>query len=312
MTWQDGAFYVATLIFKSPFRNLWPLVLVPAAALLISNRTARLVPRTPTGSALAAALAALPGLVGLVVICQAIDIDQVVTWRGVVLHWLTPFAAAGLVTYAIVRAVRRRALVARLFAVARPARGRLAATAVRLGLRALEIPSEDRDCFVAGVLRPTVFVSSGALAHLGDAELCAALHHERVHVRSRDTLLLVPLAFLHDLAPWGRGAALDAFRTAREAAADRAAARAAGALNLAAALLALARRRREADDATMLSMASGDGLRWRMRALLHGDATVSPSKGTWAKLAGGLGLSAALLTWPLLQWQIMELCCLHH
>lgn len=312
MTLQDGAFYVATLVFKSPFRNLWPLVLAPAAALLISNRTARLVPRTSPGSSLAAALAALPGLVGLVVICQAIDIDKVITWRGVVLHWLTPLAAAGLVTYAFVRAVQRQALVARLFAVAKPARGQLAATAARLGLRALEIPSERRDCFVAGVLRPTVFVSSGALAQLDDAELCAALHHERVHVRSRDTLLLVLLAFLRDLAPWGRGAALDAFRTAREAAADQAAARSAGALNLAAALLALARPGRDASDATVLSMASGDGFRWRMRALLDDDVAAAPSKGTWAKLAGGLGLSAALLAWPLAQWQIMELCCLHH
>ena len=32
MSWQDSAFDVATLIFKSPFRNLWPLVVAPAAA----------------------------------------------------------------------------------------------------------------------------------------------------------------------------------------------------------------------------------------------------------------------------------------
>ena len=48
-----------------------------AVALLISNRTARLLPRPPPGSSLAASLAALPGLVGLVVICQAIDIGKV-------------------------------------------------------------------------------------------------------------------------------------------------------------------------------------------------------------------------------------------
>jgi Zn-dependent protease with chaperone function len=310
MTWQDGVYYAATLIFKSPFRNLWPLVLAPAAALLISNRTARFVPRTPTGAALAAALAAVPGLVALVVVCQAIDIDKVITWRGVVLHWLTPLAAAGLVTYAIVRAARRQALVDRLFAVATPARGRLASAAARLGLRALEIPSEGKDCFVAGALRPTVFISSGALAQLDDAELCAALHHERVHVQSRDTLLFVSLAFLRDLAPWGRGAALEACRAAREAAADRAAARSVGALNLAAALLTLARRGREADG--VLSMASGDSLRWRMQALLSGDETAGLSKGTWARLATGLVLGAALLAWPFVQWQIMEWCCLHH
>ena len=115
-----------------------------------------------------------------------------------------------------------------------------------------------------------MFVSSGALALLNDAELCAALHHERAHVTSRDTLFLVLLAFLRDLAPWGRGVAFDAFRAAREAAADRVAASSAGALNLAAALIALARPGREARGAAVLSMASGDGLRWRMQALLDG------------------------------------------
>jgi Zn-dependent protease with chaperone function len=312
MTWHDSVYYAATLIFKSPFRNLWPLVLAPAAALLISNRTARLVPRTPLGSALAAALAALPGLVGLVLICQAIDLGKVLTWRGMVLHWLTPLAAAGLLTYAIVRAAWRQALVDRLFAVARPARGRLASAAQRLGLRALEVPSDGNECFVAGALQPTVFVSHGALARLHDDELCAALHHERIHVRSRDPLMFVLLAFLRDLAPWGRGAALEAFRAAREAAADREAARSAGALSLAAALLALARPGREAHGPAVLSMASGDSFRWRMQALLGGDALASLSKGTWARLTAGLGLSAALLTWPFVQWQIMEWCCLHH
>jgi Zn-dependent protease with chaperone function len=312
MTWQDGAFYVATLIFKGPFRNLWPLVLAPATALLISNCTARLVPRTPSGSGLGAALAAIPGLVALVVVCQAIDIAKVVTWRGVVVHWLTPIVAAGLVMYAVARAVQRQAMVARLFAVARPAHGRLAKTATGLGLQVLEIPSESKDCFVAGVFRPTVFISSGALAQLDDAQLCAALHHERVHITGRDTLFLMLLGFLRDLAPWGRAAALDAFRAAREAAADRAAARSAGALNLAAALLALARRGHEASTAPTLSVAGGDSLRWRMQILLEGNTTAGPSRATYVRLAGGLALGAALLAWPFVQWQIMELCCLHH
>jgi len=312
MSWHDGVYYAATLLFKSPFRNLWPLVLAPAAALLISNRAARLVPRTPLGSSAAMVLAAVPGLVALVVICQAVDIDKVITWRGMVLHWLTPLAAAGLIAFATLRAAWRQVLVDRLFAVSVPASGRLASTAAQLGLRALEIPSESKNCFVAGVLRPTVFVSSGALARLSDAELCAALHHERVHVRSRDTLVFVMLAFLRDLAPWGPSAGLEAFRAAREAAADHAAAGSAGALNLAAALIALARPGHEAGGAAVLSMASGDSLRWRMQALLSADAPASLSKGTWARLAAGLGLSAALLAWPFLQWQIMEWCCLHH
>lgn len=311
MTWQHGAYYAVTLLFKSPFRNLWPLVLAPAAALLISNRTAGFVPRAPLGSVPAAVLAAAPGLVALVVISQAFDIEKVITWRGVVLFRLTPLAAAGLLIYAIVRAARRQTSVDSLFSVATPACARLASAAALLGLRALEIPSEGKDCFVAGVLRPTVFISRGALAQLDDAELTAALHHESVHVRSRDTLLFALLAFLRDLAPWGQGAALEALRATREAAADRAAARAAGALNLAAALLALSRPGRRGNDATVLSMASGDSLRWRMQTLLDGDVPAGVTRSTWVRLGAGIALGAALLAWPYAQWQIMEWCCLH-
>src|SRR5262249_46705168 len=106
---------------------------------------------------------------------------------------------------------------------------------------ALELPTSERDCFVAGVLKPTVFVSRGALEALGDAELEAALRHERAHVQGRDTLWLFLLSMLRDLAPYGEGAALEAFKLSREAIADREAAAGAGPLNLAAALVALAR-----------------------------------------------------------------------
>jgi beta-lactamase regulating signal transducer with metallopeptidase domain len=312
MSWHEIAFDTAFFVIKSPFRNLWPLVVAPAAAALISDRTARLLPRIPAASVPAAALAAVPGLVGLAVIFHAINIDPVNTWRGVVAHRLTPLLAAGLLAYAIVRAVQRHSQAARLFALARPASGRLASTASRLGLRALEIPSDAKDCFVAGAIWPTVFVSTGALAHLDEAEFDAALHHERAHVTGRDTLWLVLLAFLRDLAPWGRGVAFDAFRASREAAADRVAASTAGPLNLAAALIALARPGREAPGAAVLHMACGDTFRWRMQALLDGISPPGPSKSEWARLVGGIGFSAALLTWPLVQLRLIEFLCIVH
>ena len=324
MSWHDIALDAAYFVIKSPFRNLWPLIVAPAAAALISDRTARLLPRSAAGSIPAAALAAVPGLVGLAVIFHAINIDPVITWRGVVAHRLTPLAAAGLLAYAIVRAVQRQSQAARLFAVARPASGRLASAAARLGLRALEIPSDAKHCFVAGALRPIVFVSSGALAQLDAVELTAgvvhhvvaefdaALHHERAHVTGHDTRWLMLLAFLRDLAPWGRGVALDAFRAAREASADRAAARTAGALNLAAALVALARPGREDARTAVLPMACGDTFRWRMQALLDGTSPPSPSRSEWVRLAGGLGFGVALLTWPLVQLRLIELLCIVH
>ena len=92
MSWHDIALDAAFFVIKSPFRNLWPLIVAPAAAALISDRTARLLPRSAAGSIPAAALAAVPGLVGLAVIFHAINIDPVITWRGVVAHRLTPLA----------------------------------------------------------------------------------------------------------------------------------------------------------------------------------------------------------------------------
>ena len=309
MTLHDIALDAAYLAVKSPFRNIWPLVAAPALATLISDRAARFAPRTPEGSAPLAALAALPGIVALAVILQAIDLGKVLTWRGVVVHWLTPLIAAGLVAWAIARTVQRQSQVAGLFAVAAPARGRLARIAAQLGLRALEIPSAATDCFVAGVLRPTVFVSSGALARLDDAQLRAALHHERAHVRGRDTASLVLLGFLRDLAPWGPGVALAAFRSTREAVADRAAARSAGRLNLARALVALARPGDASQGPAVLPMARADTFRWRMEALLDGAGAPLPSGREWLRLAAGLVLASSLLAWPLVQFRLMELLC---
>ena len=147
---------------------------------------------------------------------EAMQYEQPETWRGVVMFWLTPAVAVGFVTYAVVRTVMRQAEVGRLFALSRPPSERLARAAERLGLRAREIPSSHKDCFVAGVIRPTVFVSTGALDQLSEEELAAALCHERAHVVGQDTLALMVLAFLRDLSPWGRGVALEAFRTARD------------------------------------------------------------------------------------------------
>lgn len=312
MNWRDVAFEGAYFLVKSPFRNLWPLIVAPAIAALICDRTARLVPRTPAGSLTSAALAAIPGLVALAMIVHAIELMPISTWRGVVSHGVTPLVATVLLAYPVFLTLRRQREIARLFAVATPARERLVSAADRLGLRAMELESDEMDCFVAGALRPTVFVSSGALSHLSEAELDAALQHERAHIRSRDTIWLVSLAFLRDLAPWGRSAAFNAFRAARESAADREAASTVGALNLASALLVLARPGHEGANAAVLPMAGSDNFRSRMQALLNGVAPPGPSRGECLRLAAGFTLSAALLTWPVVHPRLIELLCLRN
>ena len=218
---------------------------------------------------------------------------------------VTPAVAALLLGYALVRMALRQREVGRLFRAATPAGPRLAAAAARLGLRALELPTGERDCFVAGLFTPTVFISRGALQALGDEELEAALCHEHAHIAGRDTLMLFGLSFARDLAPYGDGSALEAFRTAREANADRAAASNAGSLSLAAALVALARPGPTPQG--VLPMAKRDTLRWRMQALLDTD-TVEPSR-SWVQVAGGVGLNLALIAWPVAQFQLMAMFC---
>jgi Zn-dependent protease with chaperone function len=293
-------------LFGGPAENLWPIFLAPYLAALVSDRTARFLPRTPGVWIAAAVLIVAPAWVAQGVLNRALsNLDVAHTWRGVIRFWITPFAASCLIAYPVVRAGLRQREVARLFAAAAPAGPRLAAAAHRLGLRALELPTVERECFVAGVLRPTVFMSRGALQALGDDELEAALRHERAHVLGHDTAMLFVLSMLRDLAPYGKGAALEAFKLSREAIADREAAAAAGPLNLAAALLALARQ--AATPAAVLRMARPDTLRWRLQALLETGGP--PASLSWGQVAGGLALSFALVATPAVQLALGRFVC---
>lgn len=297
-------------LFGSAFRNLWPLLLMPMLAACIAELGARNLPYTQRSWIPAALLAALPGMVVLVELWPALTASMLGTtdnWRGLVLLWFTPAAGLMLATYALLRALLRQRECMRLFRTADEPGERLARAAAALGLRARELATDHKECFVAGMLRPTVFVSRGALAQLGEQELLAALHHERAHVRGRDTLLLFLLSFMRDLAPSARVSALEVYQAAREVAADREAIAHAGPLNLASALVALARPGPAPVGA--LPMASPDTLRWRLQALLQTDATAPAKDGSWARAALGLAAGAALMIWPLAQLQLLSLFC---
>jgi hypothetical protein len=53
------------------------------------------------------------------------------------------------------------------------------------------VGGEDVVLAVAGLTRPTLVVSAGALARLDDAELSAAIAHERAHIRRRHRFVLL-------------------------------------------------------------------------------------------------------------------------
>ncbi len=50
------------------------------------------------------------------------------------------------------------------------------------------VEGESPVAFCAGFVRPTVFISEGALAELSESELLAVLHHEADHARRREPL----------------------------------------------------------------------------------------------------------------------------
>ena len=57
------------------------------------------------------------------------------------------------------------------------------------GIRRIEcVAADSASAFCTGVLRPTVFISSGALATLTEPELSAVLHHEADHARRFEPL----------------------------------------------------------------------------------------------------------------------------
>jgi hypothetical protein len=85
------------------------------------------------------------------------------------------------VALAVSGAVRELAMDRRL-------RRRLRAHVTRRHAGALVIEDERPRAFCAGLLRPRVYVSTGALELLDDVALGAVLAHERAHVRRRDPL----------------------------------------------------------------------------------------------------------------------------
>lgn len=112
----------------------------------------------------------------------------------------------------------------------------------QLGIRRMivtDIP--EHLAFCAGLLRPTVVVSSSLVASLSPSALAAVLAHEAAHARKRDPLrqiLAYAIARGLWIAPAARRGA-DHLRLRLEVAADRAAAGHAGRRALAEALLAL-------------------------------------------------------------------------
>ncbi|MEI2690418.1 MAG: M48 family metalloprotease [Anaerolineae bacterium] len=142
--------------------------------------------------------------------------------------------------------------------------------------------------------RPRIWLSSGLLALLDDAELAAVLRHERHHLRRRDPLrVLLARSVAQGLffLP-AAGALCDRYMQAKEREADAAS----GANHdLAAALLKLLRAGTLAPASASLAAARSTGTAGRIRSLL--EAEPSDAALDWAllrRLAISVALAAAL------------------
>lgn len=163
-----------------------------------------------------------------------------------------------------------------------PVPPQLAAAAARMGTAPVVcLAASERVAFCAGLWRPRLFVSIGAVAGLAVDELEAVLAHEDAHARRRDPLRGVvrraaaDVLFFAPLARWwDRRRRLQA-----ELIADRSAVRSAGAPALAGALLSLAPAPAPAPapaSTPRFGPSTGHALQARIDALTERPAPVEP------------------------------------
>lgn len=204
---------------------------------------------------------------------------------------------------AIVRAHKRIRLVERSIERATPAASRLAGL-IAFGetVPVFEIDTEAPLIFVAGSLRPRIFVSSGALARLSDVELRAALAHEGAHARHGDQLMMSALLFCTDLVPLDVDALTELYRDAREFAADQAAIATNDPLDLASAILRVVAPRRDRPVAALADACVKARLSW----LLNG---AGPSPAAFPSLLAYLAIAQLALVTALATAAIVLPAC---
>lgn len=309
MARQPGLYDVLAILFEGSLSQIWPLILLPALAAWIGDRCARNWPPTRADWRAAAILAATPGLTVLtisgMIAVRAVAHGHWENWAHFTQFHASLLVAAAIIGRAALRAAKREQEMARLARTSRPPSPRLAAAAGAAGITVRELHIPTCECFVAGWRRATVFVSSGAVARMGDNELAAMLHHERAHAAARDPAMFTLLAFLHDLAPWSERA-FKAYREARERHADAEAARTAGQVALASALLSVVK---PTAPAVVPGMGGSDEAAWRLRAILDVEPALPRSTTNWATW-GSLVSSFALVGWPAIHMgTAFHLCC---
>ena len=175
-----------------------------------------------------------PSAAALIEACQSFALPELTALS--ILTLVLGSGAFAVIALAI-RSVLRQARASRRFLAT------LQIIGARSGLpRTFVFADQAPQAFCAGLLRPRIYVSTGAIAALADDELQAVLAHERHHARCRDPLRLLIARTARDALFFlpGMRQLADRYAALAELAADRAAVRANGGerRSLAAALLA--------------------------------------------------------------------------
>jgi Zn-dependent protease with chaperone function len=210
---------------------------------------------------------------------------------------------------ATVQTWRRSRTAAQLMKIARHPSARLARFAGDLGIAAVELPTDSPICAMAGILKPRVLLSRGALARLSDEELHAALAHERVHLRRRETFREGVAAFLNRCTILPVPAALKLYRSTREFAADSEAAREVPPLTLASVLLAFARFEL---GQPAVQLAEKTNLRDRVSLLLDRTGSNSPETGTCLVAFSLIAVTVVVSLIPASVHAVQRISCMRH
>ncbi len=261
----------------------------------------------PRQAGAAAFAAAMPGALFLILVSIGLAVGPkspcLEMPAGKVLYALLLGLTLFTIVRALMRARMRRRELATLLEGALPAQGRAAAIARAVGVTLYELP-ENRRCsvFVAKAPHLAVYISSFALRHFSEAELTAALHHERAHIARNDHSIALWLSFLTDLVPFHVGDIVDVYRLSREFCADENAIVHVDRTTLASALLCVARGGALHAPIGTLAFAEREAILGRLDVLLRPGC--DPSENRWRRtyvtaalaLMFALGVAAPILS----------------
>lgn len=282
--------------------DIWMFAAVPFAVRLLLQWTSKYVQRMEPSSTASVTLAwlaaAMPGFAFLTLSREMIHtVDpRAIGSRACMVHCYGLMSlVVAVIGTAAVGTWRRSRTAAQLLKMAETPSPRLARCAKELGISAVELPTDTPICAVAGILRPRVLLSQGALARLSNEELRAALTHERAHLRRRETLREGVAAFLNQCTIATVPVTLSLYRRSREFAADQEAALEVQPVTLANTLVAFARFHVAPSAVQLADRAT---LRDRVALLLDGPGPRGVARGASAAAAALIGGAAAVALLP--------------